>query len=148
VSDSAPDKTYRPEASSGRYEQVALRREVASVAMTKTHRGRLERRIRSEIRGTHQASLWVALSFGFAGVAGTLLVPAFTAIGLVSGSREGVEVAGWAAAFLAVFCIFVHFMTRQSADKRADDFLDEVNSYMVEVVITDTETKPVKVAAR
>lgn len=111
------------------------------VAMTDRHYKRVQDRVRKEIKGTHTASIWVALALAAFGVMATLIVTAAFA-GITNATEKGkLETAAWAAGIVVAIFVVVHLVTRKEADVRAEDVIAEMDTYCYRALATPVESE-------
>jgi hypothetical protein len=101
---------------------------VAEVAMTDEHYKRVQQRIRREIRGSHTSSIWLAISLMVLGVFATLWIAVWSTN--PGGAERGkLEVAAWGCLAVASLAGFVHYRVWKDARNRAQDVIDEMDTY-------------------
>jgi H+/gluconate symporter-like permease len=133
-----------PQRHSGRFQpstqSVTVEQPQLDVAMTDRHYKRVQERVRKEIKGTHTASIWIALALAAFGVMTTLIVTAaFTEI--TSATEKGkLETSAWAAVIVVVIFVVVHLVTRKDGDVQANDVIAEMDTYCYRALAAPVES--------
>jgi hypothetical protein len=127
--DIPPDLRGKPPADS-----FKVKRAPPGFAMTKAHYEYIQTLIKREVAGRPETSIWLALALAALSAVGAVWIAVIG--GGVTGAthRGNLEVAAWFLLAFAVFCVFVHFVgNRRSADQRAQDIIDMMDRYNLEV---------------
>jgi len=101
--------------------------------MTKTQYQHVQELIRRELATRFDSSGWFALSLAAFGVATTILITVWATAIADSANKGKLETAGWFFGGFALFCLAIHFVKRKDCDKRAQDIIDMMDRYNMEV---------------
>jgi len=101
--------------------------------MTDAQYKRIQWRIRREMKGRFDSSGWFASAVGFLSVGATIVVTV-EATSIAEAANKGkLETAAWACGLITLICLVVHFVKRADAGGRADDIIEEMDTYNIEV---------------
>jgi hypothetical protein len=85
------------------------------------------------MKGRFDSSGWFASAVGFVGVGATILTT-IEATSITEAANKGkLETAAWACLLITVICLVVHFVKRADASRRADDIIEEMDTYNIQV---------------
>ena len=115
-------------------QSVTVEQRPLAVAMTDGHYKRVQQRVRKEIKGTHTASIWVALALAAFGVLAALVITAAITEIPDAAKKGELEVAAWAAGGFVLAFVLVHVLTYRDAEDRADDVIAEMDTYCYRTV--------------
>ena len=101
--------------------------------MTRTQYQHVQELIRRELGSRFESSGWFALSLAGFGVAVTILITVWATAITDSANKGKLETAGWFFAAFAAFCLVIHFVKRKDCDERAQDIIDMMDRYNMEV---------------
>jgi hypothetical protein len=135
--DIQPDLRGKPPADS-----FKIKRAPPGFAMTTAHYEYIQTLIKREVAGKPETSFWLALALAALTAVGAIWI-AVGGGGVTGATHRGnLEVAAWLLLSFGVFCVGVHFVgSRRSADQRAQDIIDMMDRYNLEVESEPEGTK-------
>lgn len=102
--------------------------------MTEAHYEHIQELILRELGGRFESSGWFAGALASLGVALTILITIWATEIHNAAHRGKLEVAGWFFVVIAVGCLAAHFFgSRRSGKQRAEDLIDMMDRYSVEM---------------
>jgi len=101
--------------------------------MTKTQYQHVQQLIRRELGSRFDSSGWFALSLAAFGVGITILITVWATAITDSANKGKLETVGWLMGAFALFCLAIHFAKRKDCDERAQDIIDMMDRYNMEV---------------
>jgi hypothetical protein len=114
-------------------EWLAIKRKKPGIAMTEGHYRRIQSRIKREMRGRFDSSGWFAVAVAFFSIGATILVT-IEATAISNAATKGkLETVGWACVLITACCLAVHLSKRRDADRRAEDIIEEMDTYNIQV---------------
>lgn len=114
-------------------EWLAIKHRKPGIAMTDAHYGRIQSRIKKEMKGRFDSSGWFAVAVAAFSVGATILVTVVATPISDAATKAKLETTGWACAFITVVCLAVHFAKRRDAERRAEDIINEMDTYNIQV---------------
>jgi hypothetical protein len=117
-----------------RADSFKVKRAPPGFAMTKAHYEHIQTLIKREVAGKPEASIWLALALAALSAVAAIWIAVLG--GGVTGTthRGNLEVGAWCLLAFTSFCVVVHFVgSRRSADQRAQDIIDMMDRYNLEV---------------
>ena len=101
--------------------------------MTDAHYGRIQSRIKREMKGRFDSSGWFAVAVAAFSIGATILVTVVATPISDAATKGKLETVGWACGFITVACLAIHASKRRDADRRAADIIEEMDTYNIQV---------------